>query len=108
MFSSMTKKLPGVAVDAHSGKAVSCTDAADEGEWCPGRRLSSLPPGSLVSELVIPGGLSLLNATPYCALHDFRLSAVLSQVFGVMPASFISHLQTVLLVVFPAKADVNY
>ena len=26
----MARTLPGVAVEAHSGKAVSCTDAADE------------------------------------------------------------------------------
>lgn len=28
--SSMARKLPGVAVEVHSGKVVSCTDAVDE------------------------------------------------------------------------------
>ena len=62
----MARTLPGMAVEVHSGKAVSCTDAADEGGRCPGRRCSTLPIGSLVSELVIPGGLSLLNVTADC------------------------------------------
>ena len=66
MFSSEARTLAVVAVESHSGKAVSYTDTADEGGRCHGRRCSSLPPGSLVSELVIPGGVSLLNATPYC------------------------------------------
>ena len=46
--SSMARTRP---VEAHSGKAVFCADAADEVGRCPDIRRSSLPPGSLVSEL---------------------------------------------------------